>query len=95
MGYRHVATSAAAICLAGVSIVAILAQQPQPSKGATNAAALRTPWGEPDLQGIWGSETLTPMQRPKRFADRPVLTPDEAKEAGRRGPLASRTRRSF
>ena len=39
---------------------------------------LRTPWGDPDLQGIWSGETLTPLQRPARFASKPVLTPEEA-----------------
>src|SRR5580693_9010876 len=28
------------------------------------AAALMTPWGEPDLQGIWTVESDTPLQRP-------------------------------
>ncbi len=33
--------------------------------------------GRPDLQGIWGFATLTPLQRPKEFADRAVLSPEE------------------
>ncbi len=45
---------------------------------ANRAQAFRTPWGEPDLQGIWSGETLTPLQRPARFANKPVLTPEEA-----------------
>ena len=24
----------------------------------------RTPWGDPDLQGIWDYRTLTPLERP-------------------------------
>src|SRR6516164_1522413 len=43
-----------------------------------SAKQFRTPWGEPDLQGIWNGETLTPLQRPARFANKPVLTPEEA-----------------
>jgi hypothetical protein len=39
---------------------------------------VRTPWGEPDLQGIWSGDTLTPLQRPARFANKPVLSPEEA-----------------
>jgi hypothetical protein len=42
---------------------------------------LRTPWGDPDLQGIWSGETLTPLQRPGRFAGKPVMTPEEAAKA--------------
>lgn len=38
----------------------------------------KTPWGEPDLQGIWSGETLTPLERPAKFATRPVLTEAEA-----------------
>lgn len=38
----------------------------------------RTPWGEPDLQGIWNGETLTPLERPAKFARTPVLTEEEA-----------------
>jgi hypothetical protein len=33
--------------------------------------------GRPDLQGIWGFATLTPLQRPKELADRAVLSPEE------------------
>jgi hypothetical protein len=30
------------------------------------------------LQGNWSGETLTPLQRPARFANKAVLTPEEA-----------------
>src|SRR4051812_7399774 len=33
------------------------------------AAALKTPWGEPDLQGIWTVETDTLLQRPAKYAN--------------------------
>lgn len=32
------------------------------------AAAWKTPWGEPDLQGIWTVESDTPLQRPPKCA---------------------------
>src|SRR5262245_32550182 len=38
---------------------------------------LRTPDGHPDLQGIWVNNTLTPLERPKRFADKEYLTEAE------------------
>ena len=35
----------------------------------------RTPWGDPDLQGIWGSGYIeTPVERPDNFKDREFLT---------------------
>jgi hypothetical protein len=40
----------------------------------------RTPWGHPDLQGIWTNSTITPLERPARFAGREFLTADEARE---------------
>jgi hypothetical protein len=37
----------------------------------------RTPWGDPDLQGVWNYATMTPLERPRDFADKDVLTADE------------------
>jgi hypothetical protein len=45
---------------------------------ARSAKAWRTPWGDPDLQGTWSNQTLTPLERPRQFADKPVLTEAEA-----------------
>jgi hypothetical protein len=40
----------------------------------------RTPDGHPDLQGIWTTQTFTPLQRPERYAGREFLTDEEAAE---------------
>ena len=48
---------------------------------STAAAAqqeLRTPWGHPDLQGIWDQTTGTPLERSSQLADREFLTEEEA-----------------
>ena len=37
----------------------------------------RTPWGDPDLQGLWTYEVEIPLQRPARYGDRESLTEDE------------------
>jgi hypothetical protein len=42
------------------------------------AAVSLTPWGEPDLQGIWDFRTATPLQRPADLVGKTVLTPEEA-----------------
>jgi hypothetical protein len=55
-----------------LSAIALVAQGPQ------TYTPPRTPWGEPDLQGIWSGETLTPLERPAKFASTPVLTEEEA-----------------
>ena len=48
---------------------------------AVHAAAWsppRTPWGDPDLQGVWNYATMTPLERPRDFAAKSVLSADEA-----------------
>ena len=36
-----------------------------------------TPWGDPDLQGIWNNTVSTPLERPSRFAGKEALTDEE------------------
>ena len=36
-----------------------------------------TPWGDPDLQGIWTHGTITPLERPAEYAGRELLTDEE------------------
>ena len=38
----------------------------------------RTPWGDPDLQGVWTNETITPFERPADHQGKTVLSADEA-----------------
>ena len=40
----------------------------------------RTPWGEPDLQGIWDFRTITPLERPDEHEGKQFLTEEEAAE---------------
>jgi hypothetical protein len=55
---------------------------------ATKRTPPRTPWGHPDLQGTWDNHSITPLERPERFAGREFLTREEAialeKEAAQR-----------
>ena len=44
---------------------------------AQNYTPPKTPWGDPDLQGIWPGNMGVPMQRPANFGDRATLTEDE------------------
>ena len=58
------------------------------------APALKTPWGEPDLQGIWTDETQTSLQRPARYADQEFFTPEQRAELDNlRADILSRERR--
>jgi hypothetical protein len=48
----------------------------KPAKKAV--ASPRTPWGDPDLQGVWNDATSTPLQRPGELAGKDVLNDEEA-----------------
>jgi hypothetical protein len=52
-------------------------QAKAPAKGWTLP---RTPWGDPDLQGIWNDATSTPLQRPAKYAGKDTLIGEEAGE---------------
>jgi len=45
---------------------------------AQTESTLRTPWGAPDLQGVWDFRSLTPMQRPEELSDNETFSAEEA-----------------
>jgi hypothetical protein len=63
-----IALVAAAIGIVSVSVTRTSAQ---------NAEVPRTPWGDPDLQGLWTDETDTPLQRSPRFGTQEFFTEAE------------------
>ena len=71
MSHRNLV--AACIVVASVALVPALAVG-QPA----GSSAPRTPWGQPDLQGIWDFRTITPMERPEALGDQAFLTEEEA-----------------
>jgi hypothetical protein len=72
----------------GALVVATLAptvvanQAPSAAKPTTAAkwTPLRTPWGDPDLQGIWNNSTTTPLERPTDLVGKQALTDQERAE---------------
>jgi hypothetical protein len=62
------------LCCAAMAPAA-LAQKPAGPPAAYKAA--RTAFGQPDLQGLWTNATITPLERPAKYGDRLVLTPQE------------------
>jgi len=68
--------------LASVGVLAIMAVSPAPA--AKNWTAPLTPDGQPDLQGVWLSNSATPLERPKAFEGKPFLTDAEVAELKKR-----------
>src|SRR5215467_4075640 len=70
-GSRITVVVAAAAAVISVSVDRTSAQAPT---APAPAPVLKTPWGEPDLQGIWTDETDTPLQRPAKYAAQEFFT---------------------
>src|SRR5471032_198480 len=71
------------IGLAAAVVVGLLSVTAVPVAGQARAAAaaIKTAWGEPDLQGIWYPTYQVPLERATRVAEKVVLTEAERKAA--------------
>jgi len=63
----------------GVGAVAAFLLSATALPGQSRWTPPRTPWGEPDLQGVWPGTPMmgVPLERPRQFGDRPALTDEE------------------
>jgi hypothetical protein len=76
MRRHHHLARLAIVPIAAAAFAATLAGHSQPAAWKTP----RTPWGDPDFQGIWTYATMTPLERPREFGAKAVLTQAEAAE---------------
>src|SRR5258707_12833109 len=74
-----VTVTLAAAAAAALSLPLAMAQAPVKS-GAAQDSVVKTPWGEPDLQGIWTDETDTPLQRSPKYANQEFFTAAQREE---------------
>jgi hypothetical protein len=74
---------AVAVALAAGAVAAGAAISASVAGALAEPSALKTPWGEPDLQGIWTDEFDTPLQRPARYGNQEFLTPAQQAELDR------------
>ena len=58
-----------------------------PADGKTENVP-RTPWGDPDLQGIWTNATITRLERPADLGEKEFLTQEEVSEIEARAARA-------
>jgi hypothetical protein len=101
MSKPSIATACAlSVLIAALSLASLPAAAQSPATGAkattaskVASATPRTPWGDPDLQGSWSTDSAyaIPMQRPAQFAGRAELNDEEFKAKVERDTKARKT----
>src|SRR6185295_16386578 len=90
MTYRYSTLARAALVVTAIAALAPVGAAAQVAPGAKAKPAARpwtppkTPWGEPDLQGVYSNKTITPFERPAEFAGKAELSGEETAELERR-----------
>ena len=79
---RRVTKVVIALVLALVASGVVSSQSQSGSGGTAPYTPPKTPWGDPDLQGIWPGTDMVgvPFERPEQFGSRLYLTDAELKE---------------
>ncbi len=82
MRYLQPVLVAATLVAGSVLVGSLAAQSGTASPGAAPAGwkVPRTPDGRPDLQGVWGNNSVTPMTRPTQWKDKTSLTDAELED---------------
>ena len=83
--HRHPAVGWLAVAFGiAATAVTLAAQAHAPASTASSAprkwVPARTPDGHPDFEGVWANNTVTPLQRPKQWEDKKLLTDAEVVE---------------
>lgn len=86
MSHRYLVSLGALACTIALVTAPIAGQAPAKARRAKTAKPYtppQTPWGDPDLEGVWPGNMGVPMQRNAKLGDRATLTDEEfaAKEA--------------
>jgi cell division septation protein DedD len=81
------AGTATAIAIVSLVMYAVAGRKSAMTSKAPTAAktgpAPKTPWGEPDLQGIWSRDVDTPLERPAKYANQEFFTDAQRAELDR------------
>jgi hypothetical protein len=67
-------------------VVALVWIVTAPWSRAESGEAFLTPWGHPDLQGVWDYRTITPLEKPTELGERNSFTQSEAEQFTRTNP---------
>jgi hypothetical protein len=66
-----------------VASLALLTALPSVTTGKPE---LKTPWGEPDLQGIWTRDVDIPLERPAKYANQEFFSDAERSDPFQSAP---------
>jgi hypothetical protein len=92
-GFSMIGVAVAGLAIGVAAFVSPSSAQTQAA--SPQAAAPKTPWGDPDLQGIWTDETDTPLQRSPKYANQEFFTDAERADLDRqRANMQGRERRA-
>ena len=79
-------------------VLAVVSLTPGPAAGQAAAETWTpssTPWGDPDLQGIWSFHTNTQLERPSEFAGKEFLTDAEVAEVNAKADSENDPNRAY
>jgi len=84
------------VAIAAVAVGALISVSVNGTSAQGQAAATpKTPWGEPDLQGIWTDESDAPLQRSAKYANQEFFTAAERADLDKqRSALSTRDKRA-
>ena len=68
------------VCLLVFFVLVLLPMTVSSQQEDIESVVPRTPWGPPDLQGVWTNSTTTPLERPAEWSERVSLSPEEVAE---------------
>ena len=82
MSVTHLGRPLLAVLAAALLAAPLIAQTVAPAAARAQYNPPRTPWGDPDLQGIWPSTEMVnvPLERPEKFGTRLMLSDVEFKD---------------
>ncbi len=85
MTRQHLTLTAAALVIGSVVVGTLGAQTPAPASSPSPTAwtVPRLADGHPDLRGVWGNNSVTPMTRPRQWKDKTALSDAELEELKR------------
>ena len=80
MKLRYLVAGAAVLALAALvamTVPSLRSGGPADTRESSSGGTPRTPWGDPDLQGVWRYEAAIALERPAQFKGREFLTDEE------------------